>query len=181
MTDQTSPALFDDEMRDTLDMIGTVVASVSDRVDAQTGALDRLNKTATEARQAAFAAKAQTDPEFYGQIIGEVSVRLIEQSLSDLKRSVEDLRVQTHHAGVALKKVDDDKWEDMRRIVEREQRVVDFKAKLPWIALAAVVIALAMTLTLPRYIVKTSTGCALMGGIWTPAKSGDDACGFFDV
>ena len=32
-------------MRDTLDTIGTVVASVSNRVDAQTGALERVNKT----------------------------------------------------------------------------------------------------------------------------------------
>lgn len=32
------------------------------RVDAQTGAMDGQIKTATEARQAAFAARSQTDP-----------------------------------------------------------------------------------------------------------------------
>lgn len=56
------PALSDDELRETLEMIATVVASASDRVDDQTVVLDRVNKTATEARQAAFAAKAQTSP-----------------------------------------------------------------------------------------------------------------------
>ena len=61
MTD-ASPALPDDELRETLELLSTVMASVSDRVDAQTGVLDRVNKTATEARQAAFAARSQTDP-----------------------------------------------------------------------------------------------------------------------
>lgn len=181
MTDQTSPALSDDELRETLDMIGTVVASVSDRVDAQTGALDRLNKTATEARQAAFAAQAQTDPKLYGQIIGEVSVRLIEQSVSNLKRTAEDLRVQTHHVGTVLKKIDDGTQQDRQNIYERERRVDAFKAKLPWMAFAVGVFAIVMTLTMPRFIARFPAGCGVLGGTWTPVASGDHACGFFDV
>ena len=70
MTD-ASPALPDDELRETLELLSTVMASVSDRVDAQTGVLDRVNKTATEARQAAFAARSQTDPKCYGELVGE--------------------------------------------------------------------------------------------------------------
>ena len=49
MTD-ASPALPDNELRETLELLSTVMASVSDRVDAQTGVLDRVNKTTTEAR-----------------------------------------------------------------------------------------------------------------------------------
>ena len=45
------PAFSDDELRETLDLMATVVASMSDRVDAQTKVLGRVNKTATEARQ----------------------------------------------------------------------------------------------------------------------------------
>ncbi|MEH6523947.1 hypothetical protein [Sulfitobacter sp.] len=70
MTD-ASPAPMDDELRESLDLLATVMASVSNRVDANTQVLDRLNKTATEARQAAFAAKAQTDPKAYGELVGE--------------------------------------------------------------------------------------------------------------
>ena len=47
----TSPApLSDDDLRETLDLLATAVASISDRVDDQTRVLDRVNKTATEAR-----------------------------------------------------------------------------------------------------------------------------------
>ena len=35
MPDTAAPALSDDELRETLDLLSTVLASVSDRVDAQ--------------------------------------------------------------------------------------------------------------------------------------------------
>ena len=68
MTD-AAPALPDAELRETLDLLSTVVASVSDRVDNQGNAIDKLTKTAAATRQAAFAAQKQTDPERYGEII----------------------------------------------------------------------------------------------------------------
>lgn len=86
MTD-ASPAPPDDELRETLDLLSTVMASVSDRVDANTQVLDRLNKTATEARQAAFAAKAQTDPKAYGDLLGETIDGKLKESLQRLAHS----------------------------------------------------------------------------------------------
>ena len=62
--------LSDDDLRETLDLLATAIASISDRVDDQTRVLDRVNKTATEVCSAAFAAQKQTDPEHYGEIIG---------------------------------------------------------------------------------------------------------------
>lgn len=70
MTD-ASPALPDGELRGTLELLATAMANVSDRVDTQTNVLDRVNKTPTEARQAAFTAKAQTDPKAYGVLVGQ--------------------------------------------------------------------------------------------------------------
>ena len=55
MSDTPAP-LSDDDLRETLDLLATAVASISDRVDDHTRVLDRVNKTATEARSAAFAA-----------------------------------------------------------------------------------------------------------------------------
>ena len=47
----SSPApLPDAHLRETLDLLAELVASVSDRVDAQTEALGRMSKTAAEAR-----------------------------------------------------------------------------------------------------------------------------------
>lgn len=69
---EPSPALLsDDEVRETLDLLATAVASMSDRIDTLTAAADKQIKVATEARIAAFAAREQTDPERYGGLIGQ--------------------------------------------------------------------------------------------------------------
>jgi len=65
----------------TVELLSTVMASVSDRVDAQTDVLDGVNKTPIEARQAAFAAMAQTDPKRYGELIGETIDGWIKETL----------------------------------------------------------------------------------------------------
>ncbi|MCF7701504.1 hypothetical protein [Loktanella sp. M215] len=180
MTNQTPPALSDDELRETLDMIGTVVASVSDRVDAQTDALDRLNKTTTEARQAAFAAQRQTDPEFYGQIVGEVALKLIERSLADLKGTISDLDRQTRQTITVLKQKDDDRDRDRKTLTERERRIDAFKAKLPWMTFAVGVFAMVMTLTVPRFIAQFPSGCGVLGGTWTETSASSYVCAFFN-
>lgn len=158
-------------------MIGTVVASVSDRVDAQT---DALKKTTTEARQAAFAAQRQTDPEFYGQIVGEVALKLIEGSLSDLKGTISNLDHQTRQTIMVLKQKDDDRDRDRDRkiLTERERRIDAFKAKLPWMVFGFGVFAMVMTLTASRFLAQSSAGCGLLGGSWTKTKAVSYACGF---
>ena len=47
---------LDLELREALELLATVAASVSDRVDGQTDALDRMAKALTETRTVAFAA-----------------------------------------------------------------------------------------------------------------------------
>lgn len=132
MPDTASPALSDDELRETLDMIGTVLASVSDRVDGQTDALDRLVKTATEARQAAFAARSQTDPAKFGEILNQLR--------------------------------------------DREKKADRLKRLLPWFGLGAAVLALALTVTLPRFSAINGATCTVFGGQWLTASTGRYAC-----
>ncbi|MCF7702506.1 hypothetical protein [Loktanella sp. M215] len=160
-------------------MIGTVVASVSDRVDAQTDALDRLNKTTTEARQAAFAAQRQTDPEFYGQIVGEVALKLIERSLADLKGTISDLDRQTRQTITVLKQKDDDRDRDRKTLTERERRIDAFKAKLPSMTFTVGVFAMVMTLPVPRFIPQFPSGCGVLGGTLTETSASSYACVFF--
>ena len=63
MPDQPDlPALSDDDLRETLDLMATTVASMSDRIDDLTAVADKQIKVATEARIAAFAARDQTNP-----------------------------------------------------------------------------------------------------------------------
>ena len=73
---ETSPAPFDArQLAETLDTMGLLVASLSDRVDAQGRMLEQVLKTATEARAAAFAAERATDWKRNGDLINEGIVR----------------------------------------------------------------------------------------------------------
>ena len=178
MTD-ASPALPDDELRETLELLSTVMASVSDRVDAQTGVLDRVNKTATEARQAAFAARSQTDPKCYGELVGETIDGKINDNLVRMARMITDLRHATNATGETLQKVEEDKFALFRQVRDREEKADRLKRRLPWFAAGAVVLALVLTFALPRFYASNPATCAVLGAGWTRTTSGVDACVFY--
>ncbi|MGR3640318.1 hypothetical protein [Alterinioella nitratireducens] len=179
MSTTASPALSDDELRETLDLLSTVMASVSDRVDAQTEVLDRVNKTATEARQAAFAAKAQTDPKAYGELVGETIDGKIGDTLIRLARFAVDLGQQTMATERVLKQAEEDKLAILRQVRDRENRADRLKRLLPWFGLGVLVLALAMTIALPRFLASTPSTCAVLGAIWTATTEGVNACVFY--
>ena len=175
MTD-ASPALPDDELRETLELLSTVMASVSDRVDAQTGVLDRVNKTATEARQAAFAARSQTDPQKYGDLVGKTIDGRINDNLVRMARMITDLR---HATGETLQKAEEDKFALFRQVREREEKADRLKRRLPWFGLGAVLLALVLTIALRRFYASNAATCAALGAERTRTTSGVDACVFY--
>ena len=180
MPDQPSfPSLSDDELRETLELLSTVMASVSDRVDDQTKALDRINKTATEARQAAFAAKAQTDPERYGALVGQTIDGHLSETLQRLEYATNHLDRGTKQTAEVLGQARQDQRDTLRSISNREERLRDWQARWPWFALGAVVLALAMSVALPRFLASYPSTCALIGGVWTSTTTGTDACVFY--
>lgn len=179
MTDTPAPALSDDELRETLDLLSTVLASVSDRVDAQTELLDRVNKTATEARQAAFSAKTQTDPERYGEMVGRAVAGHIGTTLNRLDATGVELSKAATRAEKTLEKVEEDQSGVYRAMRERERKVDRFKTRLPWFGLGAVVLAVAMTVGLPHFLAGDGATCAAMGAEWTRTTDGQEACVFY--
>ena len=180
MPDQPSfPSLSDDELRETLELLSTVMASVSDRVDDQTKALDRINKTATEARQAAFAAKAQTDPERYGALVGQTIDGHLSETLQRLEYATNHLDRGTKQTAEVLGQARQDQRDTLRSISNREERLRDWQARWPWFALGTVVLALAMSVALPRFMASHPSTCAIIGGVWTSTTTGTDACVFY--
>jgi ABC-type transporter Mla subunit MlaD len=180
MPDQPSfPSLSDDELRETLELLSTVMASVSDRVDDQTKALDRINKTATEARQAAFAAKAQTDPKHYGELVGRTIDGKINDNLIRMGGMIRDLFHASNKAQDALKKAEDDQLAILGQVRDRENKADRLKRALPWFGLGAVVLALALSVALPRFMASYPATCAVIGGIWRTTTTGVDACVFY--
>jgi hypothetical protein len=178
MTDRP-PALPDDELRETLDLLSTVMASVSDRVDANTQVLDRLNKTATEARQAAFVAKAQTDPKAYGELVGETLDGKLKETLQRLTHSINAMDQQTGQTLSVLNQAERDKWDVINAIRAREVKVERFTDRRRWLVLGTVVLAITMTVLLPRFLASNATTCAVLGAMWTTTTTGVDACVFY--
>ena len=177
MIDQPpSPALSDDELRETLDLLSTVLASVSDRVDSQTITMDRLVKTATEARQAAFAARQQTDPESYGEIIAEILNQRMGESFTALVKVSRLLGAQTEQTSRVLEKAEEDKLEILRQVRDREKKAERLKHGLPWFGLGVLALALVLAVTLPRFSAVNGATCAVLGGQWLSDTSGQNAC-----
>jgi hypothetical protein len=180
MTDKSSsPALSDDELRETLNLLSTVIASVSDRVDNQGNLLDRLTKTAAETRQAAFAARSQTDPELYGDIIAETIQKKTQSAFDRIVKAGILLTTETEKTASVLEQAKEDKWMVLRDVRDREEKADHLKRRLPWFAAGAVVIVLVLMITLPRFLANNPTTCATLGAEWTRTTSGVDACVFY--
>ena len=81
------PALSNDELRETLDLMATAVASMSNRIDGLTKVANKQIEVSTEARIAAFAARDQTNPEKYGELIGQTVDGGIADSLKRLNKA----------------------------------------------------------------------------------------------
>lgn len=142
--------------------------------------MDGLVKTATEARLAAFAARSQTDPKRYGELVGETIDGKIKGNLGLLGQMINDLGYKTLSATKTLKKAEEDKWEILRQVRDREEKADRLKRSLPWFGLGAVVLALAMTLLLPQVLASNAATCAVLGADWKATTTGVDACVFYN-
>jgi hypothetical protein len=174
--DPASPAPRDDELPETLERLIQLTLTLSDQMEEQTKAINKGTTLANEARHAADAARKQTDPKAFGQLVGEVIDGEIDENLARMARMATDLLKVSNHTQEVLKKAEEDRSATQRAIWEREQKVGQFKARLPWFGLGAVVLVLAMTLLLPRFIASFPSGCAALGGVWQTTTTGVNAC-----
>lgn len=174
--DPVSPAPRDDELPETLERLIQLTLTLSDQMEEQTKAINKGTTLANEARHAADTARKQTDPKAFGQLVGEVIDGEIDENLARMARMATDLLKVSNHTQDVLKKAEEDRSAAQRAIWEREQKVDQFKTRLPWFGLGAVVLALAMTLLLPRFIASFPSGCATLGGVWQTTTTGVNAC-----
>ena len=183
MKPNTDAALSDADLREMLDLLSQVVASMSERIDAQTAfqtrATDTLLKAADATFTAAVATKKQTDPARFAEELGnkidapiwkiiDAFTALHDKQAADIKsakKTAEDLLDAQH-----------DTHEKIHRwAVENTAR----KRHSLFIALSALVIALGFSIALPRFLVGTGWGCNVMGGAWSSASGSDGVCIFY--
>jgi hypothetical protein len=171
----TLPSFDASQLAETIDTIGLLVASVSDRVDAQGRILDKVHQTATEARAAAFAAEKATDWERNGD--------LINQGIAKGHRQVEIMATMTrsqHEATDRLLKdiqpilaVIGPQERKRREMLERQRR------RMPILLAGAVVAGIVLTLLGMHVVGRWQPVCGLLGGrhgYFT--ETGSEVCGF---
>jgi hypothetical protein len=180
MSDQPAfPEPSREELPETLKRLGDLVLDLNDHVQDQTKAINHATTAANEARRASKTTMEHTNPEQYA----EFAVDLIENRTGRIIDRMNDvasglIRASNHTLSV-LKEADKDRSEAQRRVWEREQRLDRFKSRLPWFGLGAAVLALAMTVTLPRFMASYGSTCAVLGGVWTTTSTGTDVCAFY--
>lgn len=167
-------ALSDAELRETLDLLSTVVASVSDRVDGQGQALDRLTKTTAETRQAAFAAYKATDWEQSGAIIEGRIDRATGNALRKLQTVASLIETGRKAMRASSDLMDMQKAEYGR--LQREKINVRY-----WCAagcLLGLFLGVFLALRLMAFIAVSEPGCDVANGRWITPDSGASACAF---
>ena len=89
---------------------------------------------------------------------------------------IPDLGHQTQSTEKVLAKAQEEKWEILRQVRDREEKADRLKRRLPWFGLGAVLLALVLTIALPRFYASNAATCAVLGVEWTGTTSGVDAC-----
>jgi hypothetical protein len=173
---ETGTTIFDArQLAETIDTIGLLVASVSDRVDAQGRLLEKVHQTATEARAAAFAAEQATDWQRNGD--------LINQGIARGSRQVETM------ATIMGNQLDvvGDVFRLMQPLLEamgpqerkRRERLERQRRWMPVLLAGAVVAGILLTLLGMHVVGRWQPVCGLLGGrhgYFT--ESGVEVCGF---
>jgi hypothetical protein len=126
-----------------------------------------------------LAARSQTSPENYGTLVGDTIDGRISNSLTRITQTASDLIRAANHIQEVLKKAGEDRSDALRQLRDREQKLERFKSRLPWFGLGAVVLALVLTVTLPRFMASNPSTCAVLGASWTTTTTGVDACVFY--
>ena len=175
-----TPALSIAALSETVDLLGVVVAQMSGKLDQHGKTLAAVQKTATESRDAAQAAKAYTDPQRYGRHIGQEIDKALGTPLN---------RLETLHACFAADR--QDTRHNLDELAQQEEAVLQrlrddladagrWKRRIPFIALFGLVLVLGLSIALPRFMARNGTACAALGGEWLKENaSGRLACVFY--
>lgn len=174
------PALSDAALRETLDLMGTVVANMAGKLDRHGQILADVQKAAAESRDAAQAAKTFADPQRYGRHIGQELDKALDATLDRLEGLQSGFatdRQETRRSLDELVRQEEAALQRLRNDLEQAGR---WKKRIPFIALFGLVLALGLAIALPRFMAGNGFGCAVLGGEWLRApETGKEACVFY--
>lgn len=169
----------DDELRESFELLATVAASVSDRVEGQSTALDRMAKVLAETRSAAFAARKHTDPARTAeQVAGLVEDRL-GGTLHALSSTAQALAHETAKSRRLMDEIQGLRTDAALLRVRETQHAREWRRRLllwgPSILLAAMLLT---AIAAPRLLATHEGLCEIVGTTWVDRSNGRSSCWF---
>lgn len=175
-----SPALSLAALGETVDLLGVVVAKMSEKLDQHGETLAVVRKTALESRDAAQTAKAYADPQRYGRHIGNEIDKALAAPLDRLEGLYLGLAADRRDASRTLDELVRQEEQTLQRLRNEVANAGRWKKRAPFLALFGFVLALGLTIALPRFMADNGTACAVLGGEWLRGpESGKQACVFY--
>ena len=177
-------ALSDAELRETIDLHSGVLAKMSDKIDEQGALQQQLIEVSIKGMDSilklALAAKEQTDPARYARHIEQELDKTIGRILDRLDILHSSFEADRCNAAYRLEDLVEQEENVLQRLRADQERAGRWKKRIPFIALLGLVLALGLPIALPRFLVVSSTPCAVLGGEWLRGpESGKQACVFY--
>ena len=175
-----STALSLAALGETVDLLGVVVAKMSEKLDQHGETLAAVQKTTLESRDAALAASTHTDPKRYASHIGQEVYDALGQSLDRLEALHSSFAADRQDASRSLDELVRQEEQTLQRLRDELAKAGRWKKRTPFIALFGLVLALGLTIALPRFMAGNGTACAVLGGEWLRGpETGKMACVFY--
>ena len=175
-----SPALSLAALGEMVDLLGVVVARMSEKLDQHGETLAAVQKTTLESRDAAQAARAYADPQRYGRHIGNEIDKALAVSLDRLEGLHLGITADRRDASRTLDELVRQEEQTLQRLRDDLASAGRWKKRTPFIALFGLALALGLAIALPRFMAGTGAACTVLGGEWLRGpESGKEACVFY--
>ena len=175
-----APALTVAALGEMVDLLGVVVAQMSDKLDQHGKTLAGIQMVAMESREAAQAAKAFADPKRYANYIGQEVYEGLGQSFDRLEALHSGLKADRQDNRHTLDEQARQEETVLQRLRDDQAKAERWKKRIPFIAFFGLVLALGLAIALPRFMAVNGTVCAVLGGEWLKeTATGRLACVFY--
>jgi hypothetical protein len=175
-----SPALSLAALGEMVDLLGVVVAKMSEKLDQHGETLAAVQKTALESRDAAQAAKAFADPQRYGRHIGNEIDKALSVPLDRLEGLHLGLTADRRDASRTLDELVSAGRANPSAPARRSGKGGTLEKAHPIHSPLRVGPGARLTIALPRFMAGNGTACAVLGGEWLRGpESGKEACVFY--
>ena len=148
MPDTPPPALSDVALRETLDLLGQVVASMSARLDKQGEQIEALARAVEKTRNAAKRTEQQTDPAAYARFIGTEVETALDGVLDQFAAAIRAIRQDHETTAARLKELEQAEEAALERLRRDLDEAARWRRRVPWVWAGAVVAGLVLAVSL---------------------------------